>query len=88
VILDDILFVESAGNYIKVVLKEEIITMRGKLASIVALMPVGSFVQVHRSFIVVPKYIKSIEGNQLFIDNYTVPIGKLFKAQIDVLLKK
>jgi len=37
---------------------------------------------------VVPKHIKSILGNQLFIDNYTVPIGKLFKAQVDILLKK
>ncbi|TFB31743.1 LytR/AlgR family response regulator transcription factor [Pedobacter alluvionis] len=88
IVIDDILFVESSGNYIKIVLKEEIITTRGKLASISELMPVDSFVQVHRSFMVVPKHIKRIEGNQLFIDNYTVPIGKLFKAQVDILLKK
>lgn len=87
IVIDDILFVESAGNYIKIVLKEEIITTRGKLASIIELLPVDSFVQVHRSFMVVPKHIKSIEGNQLFIDNYTVPIGKFFKAQVDTLLK-
>lgn len=88
IVIDDILFVESSGNYIKIVLKEEIITTRGKLASITELMPIESFVQVHRSFMVVPKHIKSIEGNQLFIDNYMVPIGKLFKAQVDILLKK
>jgi len=88
IVVDDILFVESAGNYIKIVLKEEIITTRGKLASISELMPIDSFVQVHRSFMVVPKHIKSIEGNQLFINNYTVPIGKFFKAQVDGILKK
>ncbi len=88
IILDDVLFVESAGNYIKIVLKEEIITTRGKLASITELMPIDSFVQVHRSFMVVPKHIRSVEGNQLFIDNYTVPIGKLFKTQVDGILKK
>lgn len=88
IVIDDILFVESSGNYIKIVLKEEIITTRGKLASISELMPIDSFVQVHRSFMVVPKHIKSIEGNQLFIDNYIVPIGKLFKAQVDILLRK
>ncbi len=87
IVIDDILFVESAGNYIKIVLKEEIITTRGKLASISELMPIDSFIQVHRSFMVVPKHIKSIEGNQLFIDNYTVPIGKFFKAQVDGILK-
>ncbi|TBO43569.1 LytR/AlgR family response regulator transcription factor [Pedobacter kyonggii] len=88
IIIDDILFIESSGNYVKIVLKEEIITTRGKLAYISELMPIDSFVQVHRSFMVVPKHIKSIEGNQLFIDNYTVPIGKLFKTQVDILLKK
>jgi len=87
IVIDDILFVESSGNYIKIVLKEEIITTRGKLASISELMPIDSFVQVHRSFMVVPKHIKSIEGNQLFIDNYIVPIGKLFKAQLNRILK-
>jgi DNA-binding LytR/AlgR family response regulator len=87
VVLDDILFVESSGNYIKIVLKEEIITIRGKLSSILELMPTDGFVQVHRSFMVVQKHIKSIEGNQIFIDNYTVPIGKLFKVQLGRLLK-
>lgn len=88
IVLDDVLFVESAGNYLKIVLKQEIITMRGKLASIMELMPIDSFVQVHRSFMVVPKHIKHVEGNQVFIDNYTVPIGKLFKTNLDFLLKK
>lgn len=88
IVLDDILFVESSGNYIKIVLKEEIITMRGKLATVTELMPALHFIQVHRSFIVVQKHIKSIEGNQIFIDNYTVPIGKFFKAQVDSILNK
>lgn len=87
IVIDDVLFVESAGNYIKIVLKDEIITTRGKLATIRELMPIDSFVQVHRSFMVVQKHIKSVEGNQLFIDNYTVPIGKLFKAEVDRILK-
>jgi DNA-binding LytR/AlgR family response regulator len=87
IVIDDVLFVESAGNYIKIVLKDEIITTRGKLATIRELMPIDGFVQVHRSFMVVQKHIKSVEGNQLFIDNYTVPIGKLFKAEVDRILK-
>lgn len=87
IVIDDILFIESSGNYIKIVLKEEIITTRGKLASMMELMPIDSFVQVHRSFMVAQKHIKRIEGNQIFLDNYTVPIGKLFKVQLERLLK-
>jgi hypothetical protein len=51
------------------------------------LIPTDGFVQVHRSFMVVQKHIKSIEGNQIVIDKYTVPIGKLFKVQLDRFLK-
>lgn len=87
VVLDDILFVEASGNYIKIVLKEEIITIRGTLSSIMELIPTDGFVQVHRSFMVVQKHIRSIEGNQIFIDHHTVPIGKLYKEQLDRLLK-
>lgn len=87
IVMDDILFIESSGNYIKIVLKEEIITTRGKLASMMELLPIDSFVQVHRSFIVAQKHIKRIEGNQIFLENYTVPIGKLFKVQLERLLK-
>jgi DNA-binding LytR/AlgR family response regulator len=87
VTLDDILFVESSGNYIKIVLKEEIITMRGKLSSIMELLPADGFIQVHRSFIVLQKHIRSIEGNQIVIGKHKVPIGKLFKAGIDRIIK-
>ncbi len=87
VVLDDILFVEASGNYIKIILKEETITLRGNLSSVDELIPTVGFVQVHRSFMVAQKHIKSIEGNQLLIGKYTVPIGKFFKAQLDRLLK-
>ena len=85
--LDDILFVEASGNYVRVVLKEEVITLRGVLSSLPEHMPTDGFIQVHRSFMVAKRHIKSIEGNQLIIDKYTVPIGKLFRSQLDPLLK-
>lgn len=87
VVLDDILFAEASGNYIKIVLKEEIITIRGSLSSIMELLPNEGFVQVHRSFMVAQKHIRRIEGNQIFLDHYTVPIGKLFRGEIERILK-
>ncbi len=84
---DDILFVEASGNYIKIVLKEDLINIRGNLSSIKEMIPDKDFIQVHHSFIVIKKYIKSIEGNQIFIGKYTIPIGKLYRAEIDRLLK-
>ncbi|MBX2897949.1 MAG: response regulator transcription factor [Cyclobacteriaceae bacterium] len=87
VVLDDILFVEASGNYVKIVLKKEIITLRGTLSSLTEHVPTEGFVQVHRSFMVAQRHIKIVEGNQIIIGEYKVPIGKLFKAQLDRLLK-
>lgn len=87
VVFDDILFVEASGNYIKIVLREEVITLRGTLSSIMELIPTGDFVQVHRSFIVCKQHINAIEGNQIFINSYTVPIGKSYKAELDRIIK-
>lgn len=84
---DDILFVEASGNYIKIILKDDVINIRGNLSSIKEMIPDKDFIQVHRSFIVIKKHIKSIEGNQIFIGKYTVPIGKLYREEIDRLLK-
>ena len=87
VVQDDILFAEASGNYIKMVLKDEILTLRGNLSLVKELLPEEGFIQVHRSFIVAEKHIRSIEGNQIRIDQYTVPVGKFFRAQLDRLLK-
>lgn len=85
--LEDILFIEASGNYIKIVLKEEVITLRGSISTLAEHLPTAGFIKVHRSFMVAPRHIRSIEGNQLLIDKYTVPIGKLYRTQLDRILK-
>lgn len=87
VILDDILFLESSGNYIKILTKEETFTIRGTLSSIGEQIPLDGFVQVHRSFMVASQHIKSVEGNQIMISDHTVPIGKMFKEAVDRILR-
>lgn len=86
VILDDILYVEASGNYTKIVLKEESITIREKITALMELLPDDNFVRVHRSFVVASKHIKSIEGNQIYIASEVIPIGKLYKHKIDNIL--
>lgn len=83
----NIFYVEATGNYTKIVTTTEAITIREKFSSILELLPKNEFVQVHKSFAVAPKHIKSIEGNTIFITNYEIPIGKIYKFNILRLLK-
>jgi len=85
--IDAILFIEASGNYTKVITKLEIITVREKISSVLDVLPKEDFLQVHKSFAVAPKHIKSIEGNRIFISDHIIPIGKVFRTNIVQLLQ-
>jgi DNA-binding LytR/AlgR family response regulator len=85
--LDTILFIEASGNYTKVVTTNNTISIREKISDTIQLLSNNDYIQVHKSFAVSKKHIKSIEGNRIFIEDYTVPIGKLFKTNVNQLFK-
>jgi DNA-binding LytR/AlgR family response regulator len=82
----DILFLEAAGNFVKVVTRKDSILVRDTFAVLLNSLPPEDFLQVHRSFAIAPKHIKSIEGNQISIGDHSVPIGKMYKTYITNLL--
>lgn len=84
--LDDILFMEASGNYTKVFSTNETLTIREKISSLLELLPKEDFIQVHKSFAIAPKHINVIEGNQIFIKDAIIPIGKMYKTNVIQLL--
>ena len=86
IVLDDIKYIEAAGNYIKVI-TEETITIREKISDLLLLLPNDDFLQVHKSFAVAKKYINSIEGNRILIGDKVIPIGAMYKTNITKLLR-
>ena len=87
VTIDTIQYIEAAGNYTKVITINETITIREKISDVLELLNDIDFIQVHKSFAVSKKHIKSIEGNRIFISENIIPIGKTYKANIIQLLK-
>jgi DNA-binding LytR/AlgR family response regulator len=82
-----ILYIEASGNYTKVFTTTDTITVRGKVSDILALLPEKEFLQVHKSFAIATTHIQRIEGNRIHIGNTVVPIGKLYKTNVNQLLK-
>jgi len=85
--LDDIQYIEAAGNYAKVVLKDDTILIREKISDMLEKLSAAHFIQVHKSFIVAKTYINSIEGNRILISDTSIPIGKLYKPNVMNLIK-
>lgn len=84
--ITDILYLESAGNYTKVVTQGKTITVREKISDLLNSLPADDFLQVHKSFAVAIPQIESIEGNRLFIGQHIVPIGAMYKLNLIRLL--
>ncbi len=84
--INDILFIEATGNYIKVVTHNNEIQVREKISDILHLLPKDSFIQTHKSFIVAIQHINEIEGNRIFINDFVIPIGKTYKINVNKLL--
>ncbi len=87
VAITDILYVEAAGNYVKVVTQKEIYTIREKISDLLNKLPNKLFLQVHKSFVVAKTSIEIIEGNRIKVKDYSIPIGKMYKARVNDLLR-
>lgn len=85
--LKDILFIEAYGNYVKINMIDRMIVSHQTLTSFTHNLPENQFTRVHKSFIVSIDKIELIEGNRIHIKNQKIPIGKMYKLNVNRLLK-
>ena len=75
---ENILFVESLKDYIKVFTTTENHLVHKSLISITEELPGTNFIRVHRSFTIAIDKIKSLEGNQIEIGTTKITIGRKY----------
>ena len=75
---DDILFVESLKDYIKVFTTTENYLVHKSLTSITEELPDSNFIRIHRSYTIAIDKVKSVEGNLLEIGTARIPIGRKY----------
>lgn len=78
----DILFIESAGNYVIIHLmgKQQIAYLT--LKSITEQVPMAEFIRVHQSFLVNLLQIDGIDNNSIWVKNKQIPIGRNYREQL------
>lgn len=86
VYLDDILYVESLKDYVRIKTYDESLINHNNLVSIAELLPATGFVRVHRSFIIATDKVKAIDGNQVEIADKLIPIGRNYQKEVKELL--
>ena len=79
VLLDDILYIESDKDYVKVFTEKGFIITRQTITSVEAMLSDSQFIRIHRSYIVSLNKLKSFTAETVEIGNKELPIGKLYR---------
>lgn len=79
---DEILYIQSEGNYLRIVTGNDRIIARMTFQMILEKLPAHQFYRVHNSYVVNIKQIFKIEDNQIFIENEKIPIGIKYKENL------
>ena len=79
IILADLLYIESARDYVKVFTKDASYITRQTISSIEAMLSGNEFIRIHRSYIISIKKITSFTNELVEIGNKELPIGKFYR---------
>lgn len=82
VLLNDILYIESMKDYVKVCTTHNTIITKQSLSSVEAMLPEKSFIRSHRSFIVSIQHINTFTNEIIEINKMEIPIGKLYRNSV------
>lgn len=77
--LDDILYIEGLKDYISIFTKTERVITLQNMKKMEETLPKGSFIRVHKSYIVAVDKIESIERSRIAIAGKTIPVGDTYR---------
>ncbi|GEO11071.1 LytR/AlgR family response regulator transcription factor [Segetibacter aerophilus] len=86
--LDEILYIESLKEYIKIVSSEKSILTKFQLGQTEDLLKNKNFLRIHRSFIVAKDKVDSFSATDIEIKGRLIPIGRSYKEQVYADLEK
>ncbi|MGL4630433.1 MAG: LytR/AlgR family response regulator transcription factor [Leadbetterella sp.] len=86
--LEDILYVQSWGNYIKVFVKNKYYLTAMTTQDFDDILPSSQFVRVHRSYVVALKAISKINTSHVQIGEIELPIGTTYRQKVNDKLKE
>jgi DNA-binding LytR/AlgR family response regulator len=81
--IDDILFAEAMGDYVKIYTLDHFYSIHSSLRQVESKLPGAKFLRVHRSFIIQVGKIDTIEGGTLIINRKTVPVADAYRAALN-----
>jgi DNA-binding LytR/AlgR family response regulator len=87
VFLDEILYIESMKEYIRVNTKSKSVLTKFKLSQVDGLLSENNFLRIHRSFIVAKDKIEAFSATEVDVGGKQLPIGRSYKELVISVLE-
>jgi hypothetical protein len=84
---DDIVYIESLSDYIKVITVKEQIMSKEKISHLANRLP-DIFLRIHRSFIINTERVENISYDEVTVDNVPLTIGRSYRKAVKESLNK
>ncbi|HET9430685.1 MAG TPA: response regulator transcription factor [Chitinophagaceae bacterium] len=84
--LDDILYIESLKEYIRITTREKSIMTKFQLGQIEELLARNNFIRIHRSFLIAKDKIDAYTATEIEINGKQLPIGRSYKELVQSIL--
>ena len=81
--VDDILFAEAMGDYVKLHTPQKFFAIHTTLKTVEERLPEHKFLRVHRSYIVALHKIDTIRDGSIVINGKQVPVADAYRSQLN-----
>ena len=80
---NEIIYVESYSDYIKIHLEDKsTVVTRETISAVEAKLPKREFIRIHRSYIIAINFIDSFTNEQIVISGQSLPISRSYKKEV------
>lgn len=86
--LHDILYLEALKDYTRIVTSGKKYCVLSILGDLLQEAAFKTFIRIHRSYAVQKHFISRISGQQVFINDISLPIGRTFRDSLNFLSEK
>ena len=83
VVLEDLLYAESVGNYVQFVSTAGLVRSRLTMVEAEALLSAPAFVRVHRSFLVSSARISKLDKRNVWLGDKPIPVGSMYRSMLE-----
>ena len=81
--LEDILFAEAMGDYVKLYTPQKFYAIHTTLKTVEERLPVSKFLRIHRSYIVALNKIDTVEDGALIVQGKPLPVSDAYRFSVN-----